>query len=53
MLWEFMKTGFKLTIFFQKKNIGGTDLSMLKDSINGYLKSIEEKGVSEPLWKKL
>ncbi len=40
---EFMKTAL-LTIFFQKKNIGGTDLSMLKDSINGYLKINRRKG---------
>ena len=41
---EFMKTA-SVDDILSKEEYWGTDLSMLKDSINGYLKSIEEKGI--------
>ena len=41
---EFMKTA-SVDNILSKEEYWGTDLSMLKDSINGYLKSIEEKGI--------
>ena len=41
---EFMKTD-SVDDILSKEEYWGTDLSMLKDSINGYLKSIEEKGI--------
>ena len=40
----FMKTA-SVDNILSKEEYWGTDLSMLKDSINGYLKSIEEKGI--------
>lgn len=40
----FMKTA-SVDDILSKEEYWGTDLSMLKDSINGYLKSIEEKGI--------
>ena len=41
---EFMKTA-SVDDILSKEEYWGTDLRMLKDSINGYLKSIEEKGI--------
>lgn len=41
---EFMKTA-SVDDILSKEEYWGTDLSMLKDSINSYLKSIEEKGI--------
>lgn len=41
---EFMKTA-SVDDILSKEEYWGTDLSMLKDSINDYLKSIEEKGI--------
>ena len=41
---EFMKTA-SVDDILSKEEYWGTDLSMLTDSINGYLKSIEEKGI--------
>lgn len=41
---EFMKTA-SVDDILSKEEYWGTDLSMLKDSTNGYLKSIEEKGI--------
>ena len=40
----FMKTA-SVDDILSKEEYWGTDLSVLKDSINGYLKSIEEKGI--------